>query len=122
MKERHLEAPGEFDYDLKNDILFFKVKNREYSRSIEMNNMVLDLDLKDFLVGLQIFEASKFFNMSKEMLRNIPNWKFSGRINNGTMEIRLNFQVKIRNKIIEQNPIIIQPTNENLPNSYLTCS
>ena len=35
IKARHLEAEGEMDYDYVNDVLFFKIKNREYSFSIE---------------------------------------------------------------------------------------
>ena len=32
---RHLTGEGEMDYDYLNDILFFKVKEREYDRSLE---------------------------------------------------------------------------------------
>ena len=32
-QERHLEGIGEMDYDYLNDILFFKVKDREYEKS-----------------------------------------------------------------------------------------
>ena len=35
IKERNLEAEGEMDYDFVNDILFFKVKDREYNFSLE---------------------------------------------------------------------------------------
>ena len=43
-KSKHLEAEGEMSYDYANDILFFKVKNREYNSSIEFQNMVIDAD------------------------------------------------------------------------------
>ena len=108
MKPRHLEAEGEMDYDYVNDILFFKVKDREYDFSIEFQNMVIDIDEEKFIVGIQIFEASKFLRMSKLNLREIPNWKFNAKLENNTIEIRLDYQLKIRNKIFEKNPIIIQ--------------
>ena len=108
IKPRHLEAEGEMDYDYVNDILFFKVKNREYDFSIEFQNMVIDVDEEKFIVGIQIFEASKFLRMSKASLREIPKWKFSSKLENNTIEIRLDYQIKIRNKIFEKNPIIIQ--------------
>lgn len=121
MEEKHLEFPGEWDYDFKYDILFFKVKDREYLKSIEVDNIVLDLDSEKFLTGVQILEASKFLGMDKMMLREIPNWKFEAKVENNRVEVRLMFQIKIRNKIIEKNPIIMQSINEKLPDSRLIC-
>jgi len=108
IRPRHLEAEGEMDYDYVNDILFFKVKNREYNFSIEFQNMVIDIDEEKFIVGIQIFEASNFLRMPKINLREIPNWKFNAKLENNTIEIRLDYQLKVRNKIFEKNPIIIQ--------------
>jgi|SRR3989338_5107740 len=108
MKPRHLEAEGEMDYDYVNDILFFKIKDREYDFSIEFQNMVIDIDEEKFIVGIQIFEASKFLRMSKISLREIPNWRFNAKLEDNTIEIRLDYQLKVRNKIFEKNPIIIQ--------------
>lgn len=108
IKPRHLEAEGEMDYDYVNDILFFKIRNREYDFSIEFQNMVIDIDEEKFIVGIQIFEASKFLRMSKLNLREIPTWRFNARLDNNTIEIRLDYQLKVRNRIFEKNPIIIQ--------------
>ncbi len=115
IKPRHLEAEGEMDYDYVNDILFFKVKNREYSFSIEFQNMVIDVDKEKFIVGIQIFEASKFLGIPKINLREIPKWQFKAKIEEGIIELRLNYQLKIRNKIYEKNPIIIQEDKSSLP-------
>ncbi len=119
MKERKLEAEGEMDYDFVNDILFFKVKNRQYNFSLEFQNMVIDIDEEEFIVGIQIFEASKFLGMQKSNLRTIPKWQFKARLDKGVIEIRLFYQVMIRNQIIEKNPIIIQENTTNLPSPQL---
>ena len=42
-------------------------------------------------------------------------------IQDGYIEIRIVFQIKIRNKIIEKNPIIMQDIKESLPNSQMIC-
>jgi len=105
-KGRHLEGKGKMDYDYVNDILFFKVDNREYSYSLEFQNMVIDIDEEDFIVGIQIFEASSFLNMSRSNLRTIPKWQFKAKVDNGTIELRLFYQISVRNRIIEKNPII----------------
>ena len=121
MKEKYLRAKGESDYDYKYDILFFKTSEREYMKSIELENMVLDIDKEGFIVGVQIMEASKFLNLSKSKLLKIPQWEFQSSVNEGRIEIRLMFQVNVRNKIIEKNPIIMEPTSQPLPNSKLIC-
>ncbi|MBU4348289.1 MAG: DUF2283 domain-containing protein [Nanoarchaeota archaeon] len=127
MKKR---AKGQVDYDYKNDILFFKTSNREYIKSIELDNIILDIDKEDFIVGIQMFEASKFLKIDKTKLRQIPNWNFTAKSEQvkekgkkiTKIEIRLDFKMKYRNKIIEKNPIIMpQPIDEMLPNREMVC-
>jgi uncharacterized protein YuzE len=119
MKSKNLEGKGVMDYDYVNDVLFFKVDNREYNFSIEFQNMVIDIDEENFIVGIQIFEASKFLGMSKINLREIPKWKFNAKIENNTIELRLNYKLKIRNRIFEKNPIIIQENKSGLPSPQI---
>ena len=122
MTGKKLEGNGEVDYDYKHDILFFKVKNREYVRSIELlDNLVVDVDKEGFLTGIQIFDATEYLNMDKKSLLNIPNWQFTINVHENIIEIRLVFQIKVRNKIVEKNPIIAQQINQKLPNSELVC-
>ena len=112
---KKLEAEGEMDYDYVNDILFFKVKDREYDFSLEFQNMVIDIDDEKFVVGIQLFDASNFLGISKVNLRKIPKWKFNAKIEGDIIELRLNYELEIRNKIFEKNPIIIQENRSNLP-------
>lgn len=122
MEKKSLTAKGEIDYDYKHDILFFKTTEREYAKSIELENIVLDIDKEGFIVGIQIFEASKFLDVSKNVLLKIPEWRFQASVNEGRIEIRLMFQVVVRNKIIEKNPIIMESISEPLPNSQMVCA
>lgn len=117
--ERELHLKGEFDYDYEHDILFFKAKNREYDRSIDLDGIVIDIDKDDYIVGMQIFHASEFLSIPKIHLRSVPRWKFMARLQDNRLEIRLVFQVQIRNKIIEKSPIIIERVRERLPNSQM---
>jgi len=121
-KNRQLYEEGEMDYDYVNDILFFKVKKREYNRSLEFENMVIDIDSENFITGLQIFDASEFLQINRVNLRQIPNWKFQAYIGKGKIEVRLFFQINLRNKILEKNPIIIQKNESNLPSSKVICT
>ena len=117
-----LERKGEVDYDYKHDILFFKTKEREYAKSIELlDNLVVDVDKEGFITGIQIFDASEFLDIDKKSLLQIPNWQFTINVHENIIEIRLVFQIKVRNKIVEKNPIISQQINQKLPNSELVC-
>jgi len=119
---KKLEGKGEVDYDYENDILFFKLKGRQYDKSIELlDNLVVDVDKEGFLVGVQMFDASEYLNIDKKSLLKIPNWQFTINVHENIIEIRLVFQVKVRNKIVEKNPIIAQQMSQKLPDSQLIC-
>ena len=124
MTSQHLDGrgKGEFDYDYSHDILFFKIKDREYDRSIELDNIVVDVDTQKFLTGIQILEASKFLRIPKDALTKIPRWEFCAGVDENKIEIRLTFQTIFRNKLIEKNPIIIEQLKESLPNSEMVCA
>lgn len=123
---RELKGKGEFDYDYLHDILFFKVKGREYEKSIESDNLVIDIDNENFIVGVQIFDASKYFGIPKNYLRVAMSWKLQGRIeqiskSESKIEIRLMFQIKMRNKILQPTPIITQNVRDSLESSKMVC-
>ena len=125
-QKRCLKGRGECDYDFVHDILFFKVKNRQYEKSIEIGNMVVDIDSESFIVGLQIFEASKYFMIPKNYIRVVMNWRLetsSEQISEtkSRLEIRLMFQVKIRNRIVQPRPIITENVNDQLEDSVMVC-
>ena len=120
-EKKVLREKGSFDYDYVNDILFFKVDEREYSHSMELLGYVIDVDTEGYVVGLQIFGASTYFSMSKDHLRKVVNWKLDARVVDGVLEIKLMFTSVLRNRIVEKNPILVQNLNNSLPNSEVFC-
>lgn len=121
MKRRILNLRGKLDYDFKNDILFFKARNREYAKSIESGNIVFDMDSEGYISGMQIMEASKFLELDKKELLKIPKWKLSAAINENRIIMRLVFKVMRRNREIEKSPIIVHSLPESYPDSELVC-
>jgi len=119
INERNLEGEGEMDYDYVNDILFFKLKDRNYDFSMEFENMVIDVDEEKFIVGAQIFNVSEFLGIPKQHLRMIPKWQFKSKVSENSIEVRLFYQIAIRNQIIRGTPIIIQENRPNLPSSQM---
>lgn len=110
MELKHLNAKGEgeSDYDYLNDILFFKIKEREYFKSIEFEDIILDLDKEGFITGIQIFDASSLFKLSKENLISINKWAFEIKTENNIINIQLMFKILVRNKLIERGQSIIR--------------
>jgi|SRR3989344_2160979 len=104
MEIKYLNAKGmeEIDYDYSNDIILFKIKDRDYDYSIELEDVVLDIDKEGFITGIQVFDASNIFNASKEALTSIKNWEFKIRTEEKIIYIQLNFAIISRNKIIEK--------------------
>lgn len=102
MAGKHLDGTGkgEFVYDFNNDLLMFKVKDRDYKISAEFQNFVADIDTDDFVTGIRIFDASKVFGIDKYTLKNIAKWGYRAVIENGMITIRLTFVGKARNKEI----------------------
>jgi hypothetical protein len=80
---------------------------------------MIDIDKEDFIVGIQIFDASKFLRLSKTALRNVPKWEFQASVIDNVIEFRLLFQTVYRNKTIERNPIIMAESDRDISNSKL---
>lgn len=59
-----------FDYDSENDDLFIYSSKNKSKGSIELNNLILDLDTNKNVVGMEIIGASTFLkNISKEITK-----------------------------------------------------
>ena len=82
MAEKRLDGTGksEFVYDFRNDILMFKVREREYKTSVELQNFVADIDIEGFT------------------LKHIGKWGFKTSVESGMITIRLTFIGEVRNK------------------------
>ncbi|MBU0980541.1 MAG: DUF2283 domain-containing protein [Nanoarchaeota archaeon] len=100
--KRHLDGTGkgEFLYDYKNDILVFKVKDRDYKMSIEFENFVIDLDTEEYVTGIRILDASKVSGLNKIIFTSLVHGEFNASIKENIITVRLKFVGKLRNRII----------------------
>mgnify|MGYP001558039051 CR=1 FL=1 len=124
MIAKHLNARGQgiVDYDYKNDILYFVVKGREYVKSLEFDDFVVDVDTEGFIYGVEIFDASVVFRMSKEALRNIRHWEFHNKCDNNIVTVGLVFVAMRRNKsTIERGQNLTCRSDTKLPDSSAEC-
>ena len=67
----------QFNYDSEDDVLYIKNSMKEVEESVEVSeDIVLDLDKKGMVVGIEIFYASEFFGafnkeVDKSFLSNL---------------------------------------------------
>ena len=102
MTKKHLDAKGKglYNYDYSNDLLCFKIKDREYMHSIDFGNLILDVDKEGFITGLRIFDASKVFGLSKLALKNVKEFEFNTSAEDNVIKIQLKFIPVLRNKAL----------------------
>ena len=126
MNGRHLaaEGKGEYTYDYLNDILLFKIKNRDYLKSLDFDNFIVDIDKEYFITGMRIFDASKIFNIPKLALKNIKSFRFNARVEDKKVTIQLEFIPVLRNKpLIKQGQNLIREAiGSEVRNSEVVCT
>jgi uncharacterized protein YuzE len=67
----------QIDYDEEFNILYLRKENEKVSFSIKLgNNILVDVTKASKIVGIEIFNASKFLKISVEELRNIKTANF----------------------------------------------
>lgn len=126
MKGRYLEAKGmgQYTYDYVNDLLLFKIKDRDYLKSLDFDNLIVDIDKEGFITGLRIFDASKIFNIPKLALKNIQSFRFNARIEDKKVTIQLEFIPVLRNKpLIKQGQNVVREAiGSEVRNSDVLCT
>ena len=102
-KERNLEASGkgEFLYDYVNDILTFKIRDRDYKTSVEFQNFAIDIDTENFVTGIRIFDVAKVSGLNKLVFKNLVHGEFKASTKDNIISVRLNFVGKLRIFLLE---------------------
>jgi hypothetical protein len=126
VETRHLDAKGkgEYSYDYKNDFLLFKIKNRDYSHSIDFGNLILDIDTEGFITGLRLMDASKIFKLSKLALKSVAGFEFNSQVEDKVIHMQLKFTAMLRNKplLTHGQDFIREALESNIKDSLVSCS
>ncbi len=124
--EKHLNAKGkgEFVYDFRNDILLFKIKDRDYLKSIDFDNFTLDIDTEGFITGIRVFDATQIFGLSKVALKNIKKFEFNTHVEQKVITLQLKFTSIVRNKpvIMGSENFVREAMRSNIEDSELVCT
>jgi hypothetical protein len=123
---RHLngKGKGEHAYDYAHDILLFKIKNRDYKRSVDFGNIIVDVDTEGFITGLRVIDASKVFGMSKIALKNVKEFGFDTRVEDKVVHIQLRFSAVLRNKSViqQRQDFVREALHADLRNGEVVCT
>lgn len=126
MKNKHLDGrgKGEYNYDYRNDILLFKIKDRNYLKSMDFGNIIVDIDEEGFVTGLRIFDASEMFKLSKVAVAKIKQFEFNSKVEDKVITIQLRFTSILRNKpIIKQGQDFVREAlDSQIKDSEVLCT
>ncbi|MCS3923413.1 DUF2283 domain-containing protein [Methanosalsum natronophilum] len=100
-----------FDYDWLNDSMYIYPHDREYKSSLMLDDdIILDVGENGRIVGIEILEASKKFNVSKYEMHDPIELQVNFEVKDGKFTLNLNMTFVKRNKTI---PKSISLTGEN---------
>jgi len=108
-------------YSFPDDILVFRPMKREYESSIQMGDIIFDLDKNRKIVGVELMGASRLFGISKSVLNNIVSGKVQLSVSENLIKIHIKLNANIRNTdktaafaLRDIKPKFINPTELNL--------
>ncbi len=61
-------------YSYSEDIIFIKPIKRSYDHSIQIGDLILDLNEKNKIVGFEIMNASKIFGVKKQFMHALKEF------------------------------------------------
>lgn len=100
---------GRYRYDGEYDVLTFRLLEGRYDRSLEIGDVVLDLDRRGCVVGLRVFDASMLFGLEKEHLIEVEDFRFSCEFSDGFVSLRIRFTpISNAEPLLEQHLTIVR--------------
>ncbi|MFP4645966.1 MAG: DUF2283 domain-containing protein [Candidatus Woesearchaeota archaeon] len=92
---------GIMDYDFQNDIFYSRPVRRSYEYSEQIGDFVIDFDKIGKIIGLEVFNASTYFDKPKIFLKNVFSHSVKIEISEKYISIRIGVLSKQRNKEVD---------------------
>ena len=93
---------NKIDYDYDNDVIFFYNENKIYDFSIDTDGIILDLSEDNYVMDIEIFNASKRFGVSKSDLRAVKRFEADINIGKENIEISMKLEILKRNRLLDK--------------------
>ena len=102
MNSNNSSQKAVIDYDFFNDSLFIYFSEKSViSTSKECKEFIFDFDNNNNMIGIEILNASKKFNSSKENLRTISHFSSKVKVAKEKIEIKVRITSRVRNSFRE---------------------
>ncbi|NOR48188.1 MAG: DUF2283 domain-containing protein [Methanosarcinaceae archaeon] len=93
---------NKIDYDYDNDIIFFYNEDKSYDLSIDAEGIILDLSEDNYVMDIEISNASKRFGVSKSDLRAVKHFEAEINIDRDNIEISMKLEIQKRNRLFDK--------------------
>ena len=95
-----MEKEVKFDYDTDGDSLYIYKKDAKIKYSVELGDeSVVDINYNGNVAGIEIFNASKKFGVTKNTLNGIKKVSLSVRLENNIFVIFIHVYLKAGNPL-----------------------
>ena len=108
---------NKIDYDYDNDVIFFYNENKSYDFSIDTEGIILDLSEDNYVMDIEISNASKRFGVSKSDLRAVKRFKADINIDKDNIEISMKLEILKRNRLFDKFLNALALNTMNIPPS-----
>lgn len=103
------------DYDFENDTILFYGGSDKYKFSMDLDGIILDVNEDNYIMGIEILDASKKFKFSKSDLRDISKFSATIKTNEKNIEVNMKLKINKRNKLINRCLDALTLNTMNLP-------
>jgi uncharacterized protein YuzE len=108
---------SKYDYDLENDTIFFYGTNKKYKKSLNVDDIIIDISEDNYAMAIEILDASKKFNVPKSDLLNVRYFDAEIRVSEETIKVIMKLEIKKRNGLINKSMEAFGLNTANLPAS-----
>lgn len=106
---------SKYDYDIENDSAFFYGTGRKYKRSMDLDGIIIDISEDNFIMAIEILDASKKFNILKSDFMHLKRFNADINVNKDTIKIVMTIDIIKRNHQISKCMEAIGLNSMNLP-------
>jgi uncharacterized protein YuzE len=106
---------SKYDYDLENDSAFFYGTGKKYKKSMDLDGIILDMSEDDYVMAIEILDASKKFNVLKADLQNLKSFDADIEVHKETIKIAMKITIVKRNNSISKCMEAVGLNSMNLP-------
>jgi uncharacterized protein YuzE len=95
----------------------FYSENKKYKSSIDLDGIILDISEDNYIMSIEILDASEKFNVSKLDIRNIKHLDATIVISKENIKVSLKMEMSKRNKLIDSCLDAVTINSMNIPAS-----